>query len=46
MHEHLAAFEAAAAAEGVLLIGRAQEKTSLFRTEKRRDHAVGRTHGS
>jgi hypothetical protein len=34
MHEHLAAF---AGTEGVLFIGRAQEKTSLFRTEKRRD---------
>jgi hypothetical protein len=38
MHEHLAAFQAAGRTEGVLLIGRAQEKTSLFRTEKRRDH--------
>ena len=34
MHEHLASFTAA---EGVLFIGRAQEKTRLFRTEKRRD---------
>ncbi|MCA1703260.1 MAG: hypothetical protein LC808_08285, partial [Actinobacteria bacterium] len=34
MHEHLAAFTGI---EGVLFIGRAQEKTSLFRTEKRRD---------
>src|SRR5665811_1226412 len=32
MHEHLASFTAD---EGVLFIGRAQEKTSLFRTEKR-----------
>jgi hypothetical protein len=38
MHEHLAAFQASGRTEGVLLIGRAQEKTSLFRTEKRRDH--------
>jgi hypothetical protein len=37
MHEHLAAFQAAGRTEGVLLIGRAQEKTPLFRTEKRRD---------
>ena len=37
MHEHLAAFEAAGRTEGVLLVGRAQEKTRLFRTEKRRD---------
>jgi len=40
MHEHLAAFQAAGRTEGVLLIGRAQEKTPLFRTEKRR-HADG-----
>ncbi|MGH3967107.1 MAG: hypothetical protein ACRDTV_03055 [Mycobacterium sp.] len=32
MHEHLAGFTAA---EGVVFIGRAQEKTNLFRTEKR-----------
>ena len=37
LHEHLAAFEAAGRTEGVLFIGRAQEKTALFRTEKRRD---------
>jgi DNA-binding transcriptional ArsR family regulator len=34
-HEHLVRFEAAGRAEGVLFIGRAQEKTTLFRTEKR-----------
>ena len=34
MHQHLARFTAK---EGVLFIGRAQEKTVLFRTEKRRD---------
>jgi hypothetical protein len=34
MHEYLASF---AAPEGVVFIGRAQEKTPLFRTEKRRD---------
>jgi hypothetical protein len=39
MHEHLATFRAAGRTEGVLLIGRAQEKTRLFRTEKRRDPA-------
>jgi hypothetical protein len=39
MHEHLATFQAAGRTEGVLLIGRAQEKTPLFRTEKRRDSA-------
>src|SRR3954471_15571009 len=37
MHEHLAAFTAAGRTEGVLFIGRAQEKTHLFRTERRRD---------
>jgi hypothetical protein len=34
MHAHLARFTAE---EGVLFIGRAQEKTPLFRTERRRD---------
>src|SRR5690349_8604066 len=34
MHEHLAEFTGT---EGVLFIRRAQEKTALFRTEKRRD---------
>jgi hypothetical protein len=34
MHDYLADFTAT---EGVLFIGRAQEKTSVFRTEKRRD---------
>jgi hypothetical protein len=34
MHEHLARFTGE---EGVLFIGRAQEKTVLFRTERRRD---------
>src|SRR3954454_23081230 len=37
MHDHLAGFEAAGGTEGVLFIGRAQEKTSLFRTECRRN---------
>src|SRR4051812_8025591 len=37
MHAHLAAFEATGRSEGVLFIGRAQEKTSLFRTERRRN---------
>ena len=36
MHERLAAF---GASEGVVFIGRAQEKTNLFRTEKRRNAA-------
>jgi hypothetical protein len=39
MHEHLAAFEAAGRTEGVVFIGRAQEKTVLFRTEKRHNAA-------
>jgi hypothetical protein len=40
MAERLASFEAA---EGVVFIGRAQEKTTMFRTEKRRD-ADGRAY--
>ncbi len=40
MHERLASFTAA---EGVVFIGRAQEKTNLFRTEKRRN-ATGQTY--
>jgi hypothetical protein len=35
MHQYLAAFEAAGRREGVLFIGRAQEKNTVFRTEKR-----------
>jgi hypothetical protein len=35
MHQHLARFEAAGGSEGVLFIGRAQEKAVVFRTEKR-----------
>ena len=41
MHEHLAEFEAVGRTEGVLFVGRAQEKTGLFRTEKRHN-AEGR----
>jgi len=41
MHEHLATFEAAGRSQGVLFIGRAEEKTVLFRTEKRHN-AEGR----
>ena len=33
MHQYLAAFEADGRTEGVLFIGRAQEKNSVFRTE-------------
>jgi len=36
MHEHLGRFTSS---EGVVFIGRAQEKTTVFRTEKRRDTA-------
>src|SRR5258708_13001344 len=36
MHEHLARFQAAGRTEGVMFIGRAQEKNTVFRTEKRR----------
>jgi hypothetical protein len=36
--EHLARF---AGAEGVLFVGRAQEKTRVFRTEKRRNPVTG-----
>jgi hypothetical protein len=43
MHQHLAGFETAGRTEGVVFIGRAQEKTNLFRTEKRRNPA-GRTY--
>ena len=41
MHGYLADFEATGRTEGVLFVGRAQEKTALFRTEKRRN-AEGR----
>jgi hypothetical protein len=43
MHEHLAGFTAAGRTEGVLFVGRAQEKTTLFRTERRHD-AEGRAY--
>jgi hypothetical protein len=43
MHAQLAAFEAAGHTEGVVFIGRAQEKTTLFRTEKR-CNAQGRSY--
>lgn len=39
--EHLACFEGE---EGVLFVGRAQEKTSTFRTEKRRNPVTGATY--
>jgi hypothetical protein len=43
-HEYLQAFEAQGRTEGVLFIGRAQEKTRVFRTEKRRDPVTGATY--
>jgi hypothetical protein len=43
LHERLALFQAAGGTEGVVFIGRAQEKTPLFRTERRRD-AEGKTY--
>lgn len=44
MHEQLAAFQAAGGTEGVVFIGRAQEKTAVFRTEKRRNTQTGRSY--
>src|SRR6187200_167270 len=44
MHEQLAAFRAAGRTEGVVFIGRAQEKTAVFRTEKRRNPTTGRSY--
>ena len=40
-HEYLARFTGT---EGVLFVGRAQEKATVFRTEKRRNRATGRTY--
>lgn len=40
-HEYLAEFEAADRSEGVLFVGVAQEKTRVFRTEKRRNLVTG-----
>jgi hypothetical protein len=39
LHAQLKLFEATGQTEGVVFIGRAQEKTNLFRTEKRRNAA-------
>ena len=41
MHEQLKLFQASGRTEGVVFIGRAQEKTAVFRTEKRRNPATG-----
>jgi hypothetical protein len=43
-HEYLAGFEAAGGTEGVLFVGRAQEKTRVFRTEKRRNPLTGQSY--
>ena len=43
-HEYLAEFEAAGRSEGVLFIGRAQEKNVVFRTQKRRNPVTGATY--
>jgi hypothetical protein len=43
-HEYLAEFEAAGRVEGVLFVGKAQEKTRTFRTEKRRNPVTGVTY--
>ncbi len=40
-HDYLARFEGT---EGVLFVGRAQEKTAVFRTEKRRNPITGATY--
>jgi hypothetical protein len=40
-HDYLAEFEASGRVEGVLFVGKAQEKTRAFRTEKRRNPATG-----
>jgi len=40
-HAYLAEFEAAGQVEGVLFVGKAQEKTRAFRTEKRRNPVTG-----
>jgi hypothetical protein len=41
MHAHLAGFDGD---EGVLFVGRAQEKANVFRTEKRRNPATAKTY--
>jgi hypothetical protein len=41
MHEHLASFDAD---EGVLFVGRAQERANVFRTEKRRNRETGKSY--
>jgi hypothetical protein len=43
-HAYFAEFQAAGRTEGVLFVGRAQEKTRTFRTEKRRNPVTGATY--
>ena len=43
-HDYLRGFEAAGGSEGVLFVGRAQEKNRVFRTEKRRNPVTGATY--
>jgi hypothetical protein len=43
-HAYLAEFEAAGRLEGVLFVGKAQEKARTFRTEKRRNPVTGATY--
>ncbi len=43
-HEHLAGFTAAGRAEGVLFVGRSQERNAVFRTEKRTNPVTGATY--
>jgi hypothetical protein len=40
-HEYLAGFEAGGGSQGILFVGRAQEKNRVFRTEKRRNPVTG-----
>jgi hypothetical protein len=44
MHAQLELFEASGRTEGVVFIGRAQEKTGVFRTEKRRNPSTGKSY--
>jgi hypothetical protein len=43
-HDYRIGFEAAGGTEGVLFVGRAQEKNLVFRTEKRRNPITGATY--
>jgi hypothetical protein len=43
-HDYLRGFEAGGGSEGVLFVGRGQEKNRVFRTEKRRNPVTGATY--